>query len=434
MRLVSLALALAVSTAVSGARAAEVTNVIDAFDGEKVWDGVLGVRYVHTERRAQVLREWVCQRDNALGDPSGVNPLCPNGNAVLDSNQLAFTESMDVVNIDLRAGLWRDLELYVTVPIIAAWSTELAYADGVDGSNSLVASPVLPSLFGVPSSNSGRTGMGDLVLGVKWAPLNNQRDEGLPSWMVGVEYVAPTGAARTAGGSEVGSAVHVLGIETAISRQFGMIDPYLQIKGRLRFADSSGPFKFERTTQTLISPGHSLELAFGTEIYPWHDPSDEGSWLSIDVAFKASYTGEGREFTELFDALGSSGCDPSVGCTRTTFARGERTPSGSLRKTDGITDVEHYADVGGHLGVVYQPMRWFKARLAFDYAYTTEHFLTFADAGRDLDQNLQVDAVNSQGVNEFNPFYNESTDSFGHRFRVADKHTYTVMLSVEGQF
>ncbi len=213
----ALSFALTILAATQGARAAEVTSVLDAFDGDKVWDGAFGVRFQHVERRAQVLREWICQSDNALGDPSGRNPLCPDGNEVLDSKQLAFTESIDIVNIDLRGGLWRDLEVFVTVPIIVSWSTDLSYADGVDGSNSLVASPVIPSLFSVPSSNSGRAGIGDLVIGVKWAPISNARDQGLPTWLVGIDYTAPTGEARTAGGSGVGSAVHVLGLQTAIS-------------------------------------------------------------------------------------------------------------------------------------------------------------------------------------------------------------------------
>ena len=429
--------------ALPAARAAQVTDVLDAFDGERIWDGALAIRYERIERRSKILREWACQSDNALGGTTTASPLCPGGNAVLDTEQLNFSESLNILDIDLRLGLWHDLEFFATVPVIMGWSSELTFADGVSGANSLV-SPVVDdstsggtqilSLFGVPNSSASRVGIGDLVLGFRWQPVNEERDPSMPSWMIGLSYIAPTGEARTAGGTGVGSAVHALRIETAISRRFGIVDPYLKLGGTLRFPTSDGPFKHERTTQTLVSPGHTIDFELGTELYAWRLPSETESYLSIDVALTAGLTFEGREFTELFDALGSSGCGPDNNCNETRYARGEKV-NGLDRRTDGVTDVEQYADLGARIGVTYRPMEHFKVKFDFDYAHTTDHFITFADAGRDLDLDGRVERRNAanQGVNEYNPFYNDHYDSFGKRFRVSDKHTYTIMLMLEGQ-
>jgi hypothetical protein len=424
---------LATALTPSTSQAAEITQVADAFEDGNPWDGIFGLRFVHTQRRALILREWICQANDGLGG-SGNNPLCPTGNAVVDTRQLAFSETMNVLNIDGRIGLWHDFEFYFTLPIVVGWKSELTYDEGVSAGNSLVDSPLTSSLFGVPNSSGNRVGFGDMILGLKIAPLHGDRDAAYPSWVLGVEYMAPTGSARTAGETSVGSAVHALTLSTAISRKLGRFDPYLKLHGVLRFADPKGPFKNERVTQTLVAPGHSIGVLIGTEIYPWHEPSKDGSYVSIDLRASADFTFEGREFTELFDALGTSDCDPATQCNRTTLTRGELDrDTGRARKTNGVTDVEQYGRFGAGVGMTYQPMHYIKVKLAFDYWHTTSHYLTFAAAGKDLDGENGVEQNNSDGLNEYNPFYNESVDGPGARFRVDDKNTYQLMISIEGQ-
>lgn len=415
-------------------RAAEVTNVIDAFDGEKIWDGILGLRFVHTRRTSLITREWICQSDDNV-TASGRNPLCPGGNAVVDTRQLASSESINVLNIDFRAGLYKDLEFFITFPIVLGWTSSLEHDEGVSGSNSLVSTALRPSLFDVPYESTNRVGFGDMVMGLKIAPFHADRDPMFPSWVIGVEYLAPTGSVRTAGDSAVGGGVHALTMSTAISRKvIDWAEPYFKLHGTLRFADSGSPFQNERVTQTLVSPGHSLGLLVGTEFFAWGTPSDDQPYVAIDLAFQADFTFEGREFTEIFDALGTSSCDPGANCHRTVLTRGDQNPDGSPRKTDGVTDVEQYGRFGLSTSVVYQAMQYIKVRVGFNYWHTTSHFITFADAGKDLDAQNNVEHSNSENLNEYNPFYNENYDDFGKRFRVDDKNTFEVVLSIEGQF
>ncbi len=401
---------------------AEITNVIDAFDGDKSWDGVFGIRYVHINRQSLVLREWTCVAPN---------PLCPDGSQVLDTRQMAFSESVNVLNIDLRAGLYKDLEFHMTLPIVVGWTSNLAHDTGVSGSNSLVDSALITSLFSLPYTSPSRVGFGDMVMGLRYAPYHQSRDASYPSWVLGVEYLAPTGVVRTANQAGVGGAVHALSLITAISRSFGVVEPYVEFKGILRFPDPGGPFQNERVTQTLVSPGHTLSMLLGSEFHVWHRPNDEGPYLSLDLGLVADYTFEGREFTELFDALGSSGCSPGDGCSRTYYTRD--LANGQQRKVNGITDVEQYGRYGAKVGLTYQPARYVKVRLGFDYWHTTSHYITFADAGVDIDGTRGVRGRNSQNLNEFNPFYNSSYDEYGRRFRVDDKNTYRVTFAIEGQ-
>ncbi|MBT9558798.1 MAG: hypothetical protein IV100_22395 [Myxococcales bacterium] len=427
------AVALAVGAAFSPGRAhaAQVTDVLDSFDGGDGFHGTFGVHYRHEQKSSRILREWVCQGGTA-GSP---NPLCPSGSTALDTNQLQYQETKNLLELELRAGLWRDLQLTLSLPIVVGWTSTLDHADGVSADNSLVSSPLIPSIFDVPYESASRVGLGDMVIGLDWAPIHESRSPGMPSWVIGFAYTAPTGTARKAGDTGAGGGVHAIALSTAISRRFGPADPWIKLGTTLRFPSASGPFQNERTTQTRVSPGNDIELGLGSEFHLWNSPTDEGPYLSLDVGFRSAFTFEGREYSELFDALGASGCDPSRGCTRTSLARVERGASGEtlIRKSDGVTDVEQYATFGAELGVTYQPMKYLRLRLGFDYSYTTDHFITFADAGRDLDASGNVEGRNSQSVNEYNPFYNEATDAYGRRFRASASHSWGIIFGVEGR-
>ncbi len=422
------------------AHGAEITNVIDAFDGEKIWDGILGLRFVRTQRSALLVREWLCQADDNVDVNTGRNPLCPDGNQIVDTRQLKSTESINVLNIDFRSGIYEDFEFYMTVPIVFGWSSKVEYDDGVSGSNSLVDTVLRPSLFTVPHESASRAGIGDLTLGLKLAPFHETRDELHPSWVLGIEYRAPTGSARAAGESNVGSGIHRLTFHTAISRRIvPWFDPYFSLHGAVVIPSQSGPFLHEVETQTLIHPGHSLGLVMGAEFHPWGEPGDESKYVSVNLAFRADFTFEGREFTDLFDPLGSSDCHPSTNCGRTSYTRLDpktREHDGTFRRTDGVTDVEQYGRFGFNAGLTYQVMKHVRVNLAVNWWHTTSHFITFADAGKNLDgvNNVERSNTGTPPVNEYNPFYNESYDDFGRRFRVDVDNTMEVVLGVEGRF
>jgi len=403
--------------------AAEVTHVMDAFDGGTVWSGSLSLRYEFMHRRSSIVREWVCEK----GDP-----LCPTQTQVLDTKQLHFSENASVLHLDLRTGLKEDLELYASLPFVLSWQSALNHDTGVSTGNSLVSTGLTSTLFAVPFESARRIGIGDLTAGLKWAPIHAQRESLLPSVVIGAEYLAPTGSARSAGGTGVGGGVHAFTFFTAISQPIGrIVEPYLMFNGTLRVADPTGPFKHLVVTQTRVAPGHSMAFAMGAEFSPWGAPGESGSPLRVDIRAMADFITDGRQFSELFDALGTSECSPADQCNQTLYTRTrfDEDP----KRTDGLTDVEQHGRVGGQLSVTYDAHQNLSIRALGAYFFTMSHFITYADAGKDLDGQGNVRWANRLGQNEFNPFYNHSYDDFGKRFRVEGSHDVRFFLTIQGQ-
>ena len=70
----------------------------------------------------------------------------------------------------------------------------------------------------------------------------------------------------------------------------------------------------------------------------------------------------------------------------------------------------------------------------FQVAHDTDHFLTTADAGKDLDGFNQVEKENSMGENEYNPVYSDAYDSLGRRFLSGDIMRLGAQVSLMGKF
>jgi hypothetical protein len=226
--------------------------------------------------------------------------------------------------------------------------------------------------------------------------------------------------------------VHAFTFFTAISQPIGrIVEPYLMFNGTLRVADPTGPFKHLVVTQTRVAPGHSMAFAMGAEFSPWGAPGESGSPLRVDIRAMADFITDGRQFSELFDALGTSECSPADQCNQTLYTRTrfDEDP----KRTDGLTDVEQHGRVGGQLSVTYDAHQNLSIRALGAYFFTMSHFITYADAGKDLDGQGNVRWANRLGQNEFNPFYNHSYDDFGKRFRVEGSHDVRFFLTIQGQ-
>jgi hypothetical protein len=70
----------------------------------------------------------------------------------------------------------------------------------------------------------------------------------------------------------------------------------------------------------------------------------------------------------------------------------------------------------------------------FHIATDSDHFLTTADAGKDLDSLNQVEKENSMGENEYNPVYADSFDSLGQRFLSGNIVRLGAQVSLLGKF
>ncbi len=421
---------------------ARINDVIDGFErtAEQPVDVSATTSFELRVKQGHLLREFRC----LAHDKAGLGGFCSDGSKIMDAKELEVERNTQILNLDFELALWRVASFRLNLPIVLLDQTEIRYASGVNDQNTSV-DPAggfpPPSLFTVPFVGQKRSGLADPTLGVRFAPLSAARDRTRPTWSVDFDLTIPRlgdGAIKRASNESVGEGTWVFNFATALSaRPRKWVEPYFEAGMHLRFPSANSLFQDLGPTQTLVSPGHGMHTTFGVEFIPWEDRLAERS-IAIDVGGGLEYRFEGREYTELFEAFGSSTCDPRSAtepCDLTTYDRGDlEEGSSSRRKTDGITDVEQYALLDSWFGILYQPIRNVRIGAHFQVAYEMPHFLTFADAGRDLDGKNQVERENSNEQNEFNPVYDDAIDSLGTRFRSGGMQTYGFVFSLQGKF
>ena len=444
--------------AATPARAAQITEVQDSFEEGHPFGLSLHVRYQYINDIAKVLRE---------------GPAVKDERHVL-YNAIDVSRFQHLMHFDLAMGLYHDLELALNLPLILADQTTLD-----------IDTNVLELPF---SEHTGakRAGLGNIGLGLRWAPWSYTRDKKYPTWLLGLMFRIPSAQVATAGNKAVGDGVFRVEINTAISRRVTWwFEPYFDLHGSLvGTTTNKSPFanKGIEDVQTLVTPGHSIGLKLGTEFIPWEVES-KGQHFSIDTGVGLDYVFEGREYTEVFDLLGSLGqdCASTGNCDAFAYERDLRdgvdsikgnflhdlavvendfdnekitkdeyqkkhdditneykssVAQGNYPVTDGITDVEHYGIYTGWLGFHLQPIKYFALGANFSFAWRQPHFITFADAGKDssLDNDGVVTGHNNLGENEYNPVYLEEVDKEGHRFKLDQPLTWSLIFTLTGQF
>jgi hypothetical protein len=415
------------------ATGSELTSVMSSFDAGDPFDGALSVRWNWQLRKSLITRETVC---------NNVPGLCPGENKTVLVKELESKRSSHSLDIELRGGIYKDVELFVVLPLVLADETDLSFASGVDHSKSSVDPVVGSSLFRVPNSGRARSGFGDLSVGLRYAPMAQWRDPYYPNWLLAFTYTAPTGGTRKATNSAVGKGTHTLKFETAASRRILFVEPYFSLFGSLHIPSSGGLYKNYGETQKHVDPGHEVGLALGTEFFPWDVPradGKKGQFASIDVGFSAKYQFQGRGYTDLSDAFGSSACNTDPACGLTGYTRvQDNEDAPRILKMDGITDVGPFGTFSVWGGFNVQPIEYVELSFRFTYSRETAHHLTYADVGEDLDGGLPggtagVDFKNSMGLNEYNPVYNAEVDDPGRRFRSEGANLYGILLQVTGK-
>jgi hypothetical protein len=421
------------------ALAADYTFVSSSADKGDPFDGVLTIRYDWIQRNSSISREFVC---------SPGLPGCPARPGTVRRAELKSSRVQNTMTFDARIGLYHDFELFLSLPYVAGDRTGLDFAPGVSGANSTVNPSFGPSLFKAGQGGTSRSGLGDLTIGLRWAPVCQWRDDTMPTVLLGFSYTAPTGKTRQATNASVGMGLHTLRVDVAASRRIRFAEPYFGLSGAFRLANTSGTTLFrnyDSTTQDYAAPGPVVGLTAGTEFYPWLKTRADGKperFVSLDVGLSANYTFAGREQTDLFEALGTSQCarDPlctGSGSTKNLLAY-DRTMDGkaqAISTADGLTTVGAYGTVGTWLGVTVQPIKWVSLSLRFSYTRETSHLLTNAKTGENSDPgNSTIELANpTKGKNEFNPVYNRDLDDPGNRFMSEGANLFGVMLMLSGR-
>ncbi len=431
------------------------TDVPDAFEDRDPFDIDLSVRFDYTSASGNVQREATDGTDATGGRQSEAF-----------RNVAAWSWSRAVLDLNASLGIYHDVALYFGLPLVLSDSRRLRPPTGRDPADveaDLTARPPMADaapLFSPSFDSPDRAGIDYLRAGFAWGIFNQYQDPHLPTWVLRLEgrfNISPemaaceqtasglrclqpdgSGGLSVASGGEpgVGRGTNALRIETRVSRRFRYIEPYMGIGFQVEwpgradefFAPSGDLSGYINTIPPILG-----ELTAGVSIIPWEH---RGTWqrLVIDLRFLGVYVSEGRDYSPLFDALGTSN-SPYL-----TEPNLEGIPDGTTRlrsvEFTGLTDTQSRGRIGGSLALAFRAAEHIAFRGAFSFAYETPYFLTYTDAcNPNEDPRDPGDPRRGRcrsGI--INPHHRAVLDLPGNRFRLNGSWQWGLGIGATGSF
>ncbi|NTX38576.1 hypothetical protein HUA74_17030 [Myxococcus sp. CA051A] len=421
------------------ASAADITRIASSFEDDDPFDLFIDVGFERTQTRAKIVREQLA--------PAGTPPNEDGSPATRGDAAELWYKGVDArLNLRLAVGLYRDLELSFTLPLVFQQNERWDFTSQSSQESSTITNNCINAdgstiagclsdpqtngvpLFGVPQE-SFRGGLGNLHFGLAYAFFNQAKDETKPTWIVGIDYEAPTAKVRdpsvdTTNSDErgnIGDRVHKYQLYTAFSRRMGVAEPYFKasytipVRGPLFYSNcdqrtsnptnlgapgNCGEGPWNRKETGIKSP-EMLGMVAGVELVPFDRPQKHQKF-TLDLRAIGNYVGAGRYNNEL---------------------------SAALRK---LLTSEEYFQVGGMLGATASASDTFKIRASGTFLYNTDHTLTNEEMGQDLNGDGQVDTA--VGSPELNPTFDWRYDLVSRRFRAIGSTTFRFDLSASFNF
>ena len=413
------------------ALAAEPTVITSATE-DKMFSAHFTVDYAYASKTAGILRET----------PMGTMPGQPS-NRVHD---LIYKSSRHTMNVRGAFGFFHDIEVHVALPIIISDARHLEYDDTDATSSPTVTEGILPASGfdannDVPSTSGktvfigpDRSGLDQIWLGARWAPLNQRRDPSKPTWTIGGEYRIEIGdtmkfnRTMAKANTGVGRGVNEFYLDTSISRRIGWADPFVTFWWLYPTAnDGSNYPTFPLSIgQEDKQPQQRAGTRFGFESIVWEQP-DQQRRIGIEVATRVEATFQGRGYSEMWEAFSTSPAfmiNPDPGNTM------PGTPGAMLQPHPGTTVIENYATFGGEMAIRGQLGKLIQFRVGGGFTYDQGHAITFDDAGKDRPNSTtdDMDSVVTPGTVEENPLHFRTIDLPGKRYRVDSATTWEIFV------
>lgn len=463
------AVALGVTTP---ANAAEVTRVASSFDGDNKFDFHFGVGYDFNFKQAAILREW--------SDPKN-----PKSTMVRD---LLYRQMRHVVTPTMEFGLYKDLSVYVGLPIVVSDQRTYAfdqeaepciYAPDASGTNpatcvrhdnsTTIRDGIIPRNgfdAGNPSNPFGqfggmdtqtifkganRYGLDQLIVGLKFGILNQDRLSHMPKWVIALEGRFAVGKPMTfsrniaeddpAGNHRVGRGTHELGVWTALSRRYRFLDPFFTAWWYQAVRANNTEFRSYGPTQDRINPQSNVGVSFGTEIVPFERKA-KGQKVALNLRGLAMLRYGGRGYSEMWELFsdspalvgtyqpGQAGleCDRSSVDQVIQYAKDNETDGDPLRNSgvgggcqrfNGITNIQDFATFGLNIALHAQLSKYAMLMIGTTLSTDTRHLISAASRGKSSavagsDPEL-VDAPA-----EINPVRRDVIDQVGRRYAIGD--------------
>jgi hypothetical protein len=409
----------------------EVTNVVDAFDDGDQFDLNVSLGFQFESKSAKILRE------TSIAEPG----LTTGGytSRLLNVAQYSSQIARLIPRVDI--GIYHDLAIYARLPIILSYSQKLEPLKGSDAKQSVVlAGAPGEQLFSVPFKSPDRSGAEYLALGFEFDIFNQARDRSKPTWLFGAEarlavgspmqacnpaqarlnpvqsgygngppvscaepsdvnrdgLVDPTGFEGADVTGRLGGVTRgTVGLEahTILSKRIKYVEPYGGFTALVEFYDSND-FRLTNLEGSLVNhPPIRGSMVLGAMVIPWEN-REKYSRFTLDFRFTGQYVSEGRDYSELFDALGSSDA-PSLrnpqwasyahnslfdqaSCDAGACAAPRSVVDQGSQKTynTGLTDVYAHGAYRGSASATWQASEYVKFQAGFGFQFDQGHVIT----------------------------------------------------------
>jgi hypothetical protein len=378
---------------------AEVTSVVDAFDDDDPFDLHLSLGYSHRFKTAAVRRE------TNLTEPG----LSSGGYVASNENIARFNQQVSTLDVQAHAGLYKDLALTFRLPVILSDTRELTSLEGSERVPSRYADPSGAQLFTLPLTSPRRSGIDFFAVALNYAIFNQQRDPSKATWVVGVEGRFGVGQALHAcrerpeagvavcpdpvnpsqnRGPGISRAMNTFVVQTIFSKRFGYVEPYAGFSFLAEFPQARGDFAATSDLRGMLLNRPPLQgtITGGVEVIPWEN-REQFQRLVFDFRGRGTYISPGRDYTELFDALGSSQAPSLRTPNPGAYGQSSSDPTRSIADPrvppvyfTGITDVQAHMAFGGSASITWQAGEFVKLTGGLGLSFVQSHVVTAADA------------------------------------------------------
>jgi hypothetical protein len=354
-------------------------------------------------------------------------------------------------------------------------------------------------LFSLPFKAPQRSGIDYIAVGVDFGFMNQYRDPGKPTWVFGLEgrfsvgepmhacNASPAGGQlgctypsdinrngvggeyfdAAAGGPLEGNfnpggrspgvsrGTNGLEIHSYISKRIKYIEPYAGFRTLFEFQQGRSDYGLSDLKGSLVNhPPFEGWGIFGLQVIPW-EQRESFQRVTLDTRFAMSYRTEGRDYSPLFDALGSSS---SASLRYPNYASYKAAPQGSTTPSvadlgsqkvyfTGLTDVQQFATFSGSFSVTWQAAEYVKFQGGLGYLREQSHGIT-TDQPCNPDFKGSIGAAgpclvigqNNSGQTTYsasgipNPNYRPAINTVGHRFKSDDGSVWNAWLNATVMF
>lgn len=272
-------------------------------------------------------------------------------------------------------------------------------------------------LLGSQLDSAPRSGLDSIWLGLAWAPINTPLN-----WVLRVSGRFSVGKRRNpcvlndSMGCDPGisDGTHSLRIESRFGQRFRFAEVYLggafdfafvgRGKSRLAPNDFAG--------YGLTRPPMRVLFDVGAAFVPWEDRRNARR-ISVDTRLSFEWISRGRDYSGLYDALGTS-LHPAL-----VLPNPEALPESMFgaETFNGVTTVASYARFGGTLGIHVLAARYIKLMASAGAFYRSAHDVTGTQACNGASADEEDPRAQPCASGLANPQFRPAIDAPGQRFR-----------------